>query len=71
MCGIKNIYLKITNRNDQSDAGFVFEESKLAPVRETEIPRLELCAAVLAVELASAAKREASIESKSCSSSSS
>ena len=46
------VYLKITNHDDKSDMGFVFGKSKLPSVRETAIPRLELCAAVLVVDIA-------------------
>lgn len=51
-------YLKVTNHYDKSDVGFVFGKSKLAPVRETTIPCLELCAAVLAVDIAEFVVRE-------------
>ncbi|XP_075933003.1 uncharacterized protein LOC142932811 [Anarhichas minor] len=45
-------YLKVTNEHGHSEVGFVFGKSKLAPQPELTIPRLELCAAVLAVEIA-------------------
>jgi len=45
-------YLKVTNEQGHSEVGFVFGKSKLAPQPELTIPRLELCAAVLAVEIA-------------------
>lgn len=44
-------YLK-TIQEDIVDIGFVMGKSKLAPQSEPTIPRLELCAAVLAVEVA-------------------
>ncbi len=34
-------YLKTTNQNNQSDIRFVFDKSKLVPVRKTTIPHLE------------------------------
>ena len=45
-------YLKVTNEAGNSCVGFVMGKSKLAPRPELTMPRLELCAAVLAVELA-------------------
>ncbi|XDV17737.1 hypothetical protein PO909_023556 [Leuciscus waleckii] len=45
-------YLKMTDENGRSEVGFVLGKAKLAPGKETTIPRLELCAAVLAVEIA-------------------
>ena len=51
-------YLKVTNEQGQGEVGFVFGKSKLAPQPELTIPRLELCAAVLAVEIAELVIRE-------------
>lgn len=45
-------YLKVTDQDGRSEVGFVLGKAKLEPVKETTIPRLELCAAVLAVEIA-------------------
>ncbi|KAK7891906.1 hypothetical protein WMY93_023869 [Mugilogobius chulae] len=45
-------YLKIDQDNGQVDVGFVLGKAKLAPLSQPTIPRLELCAAVLAVEVA-------------------
>lgn len=45
-------YLKVTTQNGKSEVGFVFGKAKLAPQPELTIPRQELCAAVLAVEIA-------------------
>lgn len=51
-------YLKVTNEHGHSEVGFVFGKAKLAPQPELTIPRLELCAAVLAVEIAELVIRE-------------
>ncbi|XP_041432389.1 uncharacterized protein LOC121398035 [Xenopus laevis] len=45
-------YLKTIDAKEQCHVGFVMSRAKLTPLREHTIPRLELCAAVLAVELA-------------------
>ena len=44
-------YLKITQPDGRIEVSFVFGKAKLAPSHATTIPRLELCAAVLAVEI--------------------
>lgn len=44
-------YLKIVEDNGQCHVGFIMGKSKLAPKPAHTVPRLELCAAVLAVEL--------------------
>lgn len=45
-------YLKTIDEDDQIHMGFILGKAKLAPPNEPTIPRLELCAAVLAVEMA-------------------
>ncbi|XP_073769028.1 uncharacterized protein [Danio rerio] len=45
-------YLKVTDDEGKNHIGFVMGKAKLAPRPEHTVPRLELCAAVLAVELA-------------------
>lgn len=45
-------YLKVTDAVGNCEIGFVMGKAKLTPRPEQTIPRLELCAAVLAVELA-------------------
>lgn len=45
-------YLKAVQEDGEVHVGFVIGKSKLAPRSEPTIPRLELCAAVLAVEMA-------------------
>ncbi|XP_073512411.1 uncharacterized protein [Phyllobates terribilis] len=45
-------YIKTMDSKGQIHIGFVMGKAKLAPLPEHTIPRLELCAAVLAVELA-------------------
>ncbi len=45
-------YIKVTSHQEQTEIGFVFGKAKLAPQPDLTIPRLELCAAVLAIEIA-------------------
>lgn len=45
-------YLKVFQHDGSSHLGFVLEKTKLAPISGNTIPRLELCAAVMAVEIA-------------------
>ena len=51
-------YLKVTDEEGHIEVGFVLGKAKLAPSSEPTIPRLELCAAVLAVEVAEFVKEE-------------
>ncbi|KAI4890224.1 hypothetical protein NFI96_032236, partial [Prochilodus magdalenae] len=45
-------YIRSIGEDGKSDVGFVFGKARLAPQSEPTIPRLELCAAVMAVEIA-------------------
>lgn len=45
-------YLKVIDAEGVCLVGFILGKAKLAPQPEHTIPRLELCAAVLAVEIA-------------------
>ena len=45
-------YLRVTNNNETSQVGFIMGKAKVTPRIEQSIPRLELCATVLAVKLA-------------------
>ncbi|XP_064458882.1 uncharacterized protein LOC135369153 [Ornithodoros turicata] len=45
-------YIRVTDSKGTPHVGFVIGKAKLAPRPEQTIPRLELCAAVLAVEIA-------------------
>lgn len=51
-------YLKLTAADGQSDGGFLLGKARLAPKPDITIPRLELCAAVLAVEVADMVQEE-------------
>ena len=44
------VYLKLVDRNGNMNVHLVFAQGKLAPKKPTTIPRLELCAAVLAAK---------------------
>ena len=44
-------YLQVEDEDGNIDVGFIKGKSKLAPSKGHTIPRLELCAAVLAVEV--------------------
>lgn len=51
-------YLKLTAPDGHSDGGFLMGKARLAPKPDITIPRLELCAAVLAVEVADMVQEE-------------
>lgn len=44
-------YLRVVDADNKCQVGFVMGKAKLAPRPAHTIPRLELCAAVLAVEM--------------------
>lgn len=56
-------YLKVMDAAGHSEVGFLFGKTKLAPKPDITVPRLELCAAVLAVEVAEAVSVELDIAS--------
>ncbi|XP_070402814.1 uncharacterized protein [Nothobranchius furzeri] len=51
-------YLRASQEDGKVEVGFVMGKAKLAPQSEPTIPRLELCAAVLAVEMADLIREE-------------
>lgn len=55
-------YLQVIDCNGYSHTGFVMGKAKLAPRPEHTVPRLELCAAVLAVELAELIQSEIDLQ---------
>ena len=55
-------YLRVIDSDRQCHVGFVMSKSKLAPFPAHTIPRLELCASVLAVELMELIKEELDTE---------
>lgn len=57
-------YLKTTDAKRQTEVGYIFGKTKLAPKPEFTIPRLELCTAVLVVEIAEMISEELDLELK-------
>ncbi len=55
-------YLRVVTMDRQCHVGFIMAKSKLAPYPAHTVPRLELCAAVLAVELAELITEELDLE---------
>lgn len=51
-------YLRIIQAEGHVNVGFILGKAKLAPLSQPTIPRLELCAAVLAVEVADLIQEE-------------
>ncbi|XP_028656694.1 uncharacterized protein LOC114650672 [Erpetoichthys calabaricus] len=60
-------YLKFLSHDKQIDVGFVLGKARLAPRPELTVPRLELCAAVLAVEIAEVVSEEIDLQLNSTS----
>ena len=52
------VYLRIFNQNRDVSTTLVYGQAKVAPTRPTSIPRLELCAAVMATKAAAMVLRE-------------
>ncbi len=55
-------YLRVVTVDGQCHVGFIMAKSKLAPYPANTVPWLELCAAVLAVELAELITKELDLE---------
>ncbi|XP_061749014.1 uncharacterized protein LOC133547258 isoform X2 [Nerophis ophidion] len=55
-------YLKLTEKNGTNHVGFLIRKDKLTPSSEQTVPRLELCSAVLAVDLAELITSEMDME---------
>lgn len=58
-------YLKVIDRDGECHVGFILGKAKLVPLSAHTIPRLELGAAVLAVETAELVQREVDISTVS------
>lgn len=55
-------YLKVVQKDGKAEVGLLMGKAKLAPQSEPTIPRLELCAAVLAAEMADLIQEELDLE---------
>lgn len=55
-------YLKTTDKNGNTDCALVMAKSRLSPVHRVTIPRLELAAATLAVQLENKIRKEIDLE---------
>lgn len=55
-------YLRVIDTDGQCHASFIMGKAKLAPSTAHTVPRLELCAAVLAVELTEMVTKESDID---------
>lgn len=51
-------YLRVTSADGSVELGFIMGKARLAPQPELTVPRLELCAAVMAVEMAEVVTEE-------------
>ncbi|RXN11395.1 hypothetical protein ROHU_010663 [Labeo rohita] len=60
-------YVRVVARDGLREVGFVLEKSRLAPWPDLTVPRLELCAAVMAVEIAEVITKEIEMELNSVS----
>lgn len=60
-------YLRGTNEDGHREVGFVLGKSRLAPQPDLTIPRLELCAAVMAAEIAEVISEEMDVKLNSIS----
>ena len=56
------VYLRQVNDRGQNHTALVFGQSRVAPLQITSIPRLELCAAVLAAQAVEKIMREMDVE---------
>ena len=57
-----SVYLRLVNHKEEVSTTLLFGQSRVAPVQSTSIPRLELCAAVLAVQAGARVLKEIDME---------